>query len=659
MVTLRRKIMTGYAACVAVLMVFGVLTFVVLGLLIETLRQRAEQREVMLQLNGVLSALQDAETSQRGYVLTGRTEYLEPLETAKSRLPGQLSRLESLAARGHGRADVRELKDRVQQKMDYVEGTVKTRRDQGFEAATAMVATGEGKLLMDQVRRQIEVMRSREDAVFARLVATTEDRVATLRGLILFGIPTLVAGLISLGLYLSNHIATPVAELTREAARIQHGDLSSPLPRSQRRDEVGELQRTFETMRGALDENRRQLLDRNETLSALNNQLEDLTQAKSEFLAMMSHEIRTPLHGLIGYSNLLSETPLTEQQQDYLATIRASGKSLLTVINDVLDFSKIEAGKLEIEREVFDISRCLRETCELFRPAAMGNGTTLEWHVDPALPVHVLGDSTRLRQVLANLVSNAVKFTRNGRVVVRAARRGLSEGEDFLLEVSVADSGIGIPREKREQLFHSFNQLGAATARKHGGTGLGLAISKRLCELMGGGIRVDDMVNQGTTFHFTVRLRPASKEDLAAEGALPLQAAEALDDALLRGSRVLVAEDNPVNASLLSLYLKKHGLACEVAVNGRKAVERALQFDLIFMDIQMPEMDGIEATRAIRKLPGGASPYIIALTAEAMKGDAERCLNAGMDDYLTKPFKPRDLDLALAKYCIVRGRRAS
>lgn len=659
MVTLRRKIMTGYAACVAVLMVFGVLTFVVLGLLTEALHQRAAQREVILQLNGILSDMQDAETSMRGYVLTGRVEYLEPLEVAKKRLPTQLSRLEVLTADGRGRPEVEELKTLVLRRMANVDEVVKIRRDQGSEAATNLAATGEGKLLMDQVRRHIGGMQSREAGVFARLVATSEDRAVTLRGLILFGIPTLVAGLISLGLYLSNHIATPVADLTREAARIQHGDLTSPLPPSQRRDEVGQLQRTFETMREALNESRRQLLERNETLSALNNQLEEMTQAKSEFLAMMSHEIRTPLHGLIGYTNLLSETPLTEQQQDYLATIRASGKSLLTVINDVLDFSKIEAGKLEIEREVFDISRCLREACELFRPAATGNGTTLEWQADPGLPVHALGDSTRLRQVLANLVSNAVKFTRNGRVAVRAARRDLPEGEDFLLEVSVADSGIGIPREKREQLFHSFNQLGAATARKHGGTGLGLAISKRLCELMGGDIRVDDTVNQGTTFHFTVRLRAASEEDLAAEGALSLQAAEALDDALLRGSRVLVAEDNPVNSSLLSLYLKKHGLACEVAVNGRKAVERALQSDLIFMDIQMPEMDGIEATRAIRDLKGGTAPYIIALTAEAMKGDAERCLNAGMDDYLTKPFKPRDLDLALAKYCIVRGRTAS
>lgn len=659
MVTLRRKIMTGYAACVAVLMVFGVLTFVVLGLLTEALHQRAAQREVILQLNGILSDMQDVETSMRGYVLTGRVEYLEPLEVAKKRLPTQLSRLEVLTADGRGRPEVEELKTLVLRRMANVDEVVKIRRDQGSEAATNLVATGEGKLLMDQVRRHIGGMQSREAGVFARLVATSEDRAVTLRGLILFGIPTLVAGLISLGLYLSNHIATPVADLTREAARIQHGDLTSPLPPSQRRDEVGQLQRTFETMREALNESRRQLLERNETLSALNNQLEEMTQAKSEFLAMMSHKIRTPLHGLIGYTNLLSETPLTEQQQDYLATIRASGKSLLTVINDVLDFSKIEAGKLEIEREVFDISRCLREACELFRPAATGNGTTLEWQADPGLPVHALGDSTRLRQVLANLVSNAVKFTRNGRVAVRAARRDLPEGEDFLLEVSVADSGIGIPREKREQLFHSFNQLGAATARKHGGTGLGLAISKRLCELMGGDIRVDDTVNQGTTFHFTVRLRAASEEDLAAEGALSLQAAEALDDALLRGSRVLVAEDNPVNSSLLSLYLKKHGLACEVAVNGRKAVERALQSDLIFMDIQMPEMDGIEATRAIRDLKGGTAPYIIALTAEAMKGDAERCLNAGMDDYLTKPFKPRDLDLALAKYCIVRGRTAS
>jgi len=657
--TLRKKILAGYAVCAAFLMVFGVLTFVALGQLIETLRQRSAQRDMILQLNAVFSCLQDAETSQRGYVLTGLPEYLEPLETAKNRLPAHFSQLEILAGPDSRRVAIHELKTLTQAKMTYVESLIETRRVEGAAAATALVVTGEGKLLMDHVRRQIEEMKTREAAVFARLIAASEHRAATLQGLILFGVPVLIAGLISVGMFLSRHIAQPVGEITREAVRIQRGDLSSPIVSSGRQDEVGQLQRAFEAMRSALEENRRQLLERNETLSALNNQLEELTRAKSEFLAMMSHEIRTPLHGLIGYSNLLTETSLDQRQRDYLDTIRASGKSLLTVINDVLDFSKIEAGKLELEKEVFDIARCLRETCELFRPAAVGNGTVLEWRADPALPVHALGDSTRLRQVLANLVSNAVKFTRDGRVSLLATRRDLPGEETFLLQVSVSDTGIGIPREKREQLFHSFNQLDVARARKHGGTGLGLAISKRLCELMGGGIRVDDETGEGTTFHFTVRLQPASAEDLAAETALSLQAAEALDDALLRGSRVLVAEDNPVNASLLCFSLKKHGLTAEVAVNGRKALEHALQADVIFMDIQMPEMDGIETTQAIRRLPGGAAPYIIALTAEAMKGDAERCLQAGMNDYMTKPFKPRDLDLALAKYCIVRGRTAS
>jgi signal transduction histidine kinase/ActR/RegA family two-component response regulator len=653
------KIMLGYAVCMAALIVFGVAALVVLTSLAEALRQRGSQREMLLQLYEVFSGLQDAETAQRGFVLTGNPDYLEPYEKARQKVPLHLAQLEILSAGRQNSADIQALRLAAAAKMEHVEQVVGLRREKGFEEASALVATGVGKRLMDAVRARMEVLENEEKHIFSRLIKASEQNTALLRGIILWGVPAAICLLALTGVLVSRHITEPITRITWEAGRIENGNLSTPLPPSRRTDEVGRLIRSFESMRASLEENRVQLLARNETLSALNNQLEELTRAKSEFLAMMSHEIRTPLHGLVGYSNLLAETPLDERQRDYLSTIRASARSLLTVINDVLDFSKIEAGKLLIEREVFEIPRCLKEICELFRPAASDNGTEIEWAVDPALPIHALGDSSRLRQVLSNLVSNAVKFTRGGRVSVTASRRDLPGNPAFYLQITVEDNGIGIPPEKRGQLFHSFEQLGASTSRKHGGTGLGLAISKRLCELMGGSIRVDEQTTEGTTFHFEVRLEPVSEQDMQSAGGIASATLATLDDDQLRGSRVLIAEDNPVNASLLSIYLKKHGLAAAVAVNGHQAVDRAAEADLIFMDVQMPEMDGVEAAEAIRRRHGDGTPYIIALTAEAMKGDADRCLAAGMNDYLPKPFNPRDLDLALVKYCSHRTGLAS
>ncbi len=655
--TIGNKIMLGYAVCMATLIIFGALALLVLGRLTEALDQRSTQRELLMELNQVFSALQDAETAQRGYVLTGQVEYLAPYERAKSKLPRHLNQLGIIAVEKGNAPAITALRQSAEAKLAFVETVIIVRRTGGFAAASALVASGEGNRLMDTVRTRMDSLEIRERRIFSDLISHSEQNTLLLQRIILWGVPIAITILALTGLLVSRHITEPITQITDEARRIEDGDLAVPLAPTRRQDEVGQLMRTFENMRSALEENRQELLARNESLSALNNQLEELTLAKSEFLAMMSHEIRTPLHGLAGYTNLLAETPLNDQQRDYLAIIRASGKSLLTVINDVLDFSKIEAGKLLLEREVFEIARSLREICELFRPAATDNGTVIEWQGDPALPAHALGDSSRLRQVLSNLVSNAVKFTRNGRVSITATRGEIPGSEAFLLQISVADNGIGIPPEKRGQLFGSFEQLGSSTSRKHGGSGLGLAISKRLCELMGGRIRVDNHVKEGSTFHFEVRLEPASEQGmLTAGGGADLNALN-IDE--LQGCRVLIAEDNPVNASLLSLYLKKHGLAAAVAGNGRKAAEKARDADLIFMDVQMPEMDGVEAAQLIRKSFGPSHPYIIALTAEAMKGDAEKCLRAGMNDYLAKPFKPRDLDLALAKYCSHRARQAS
>lgn len=457
--------------------------------------------------------------------------------------------------------------------------------------------------------------------------------------------------------------------LVKAAGLIREGELDTPLVATGH-DEIALLASAMESMRGAVstrdfelrtinDNLQARVEERTQELLAAKLAAEAASEAKSLFLASMSHEIRTPMTAILGYADLMTQPQSAGERQDCVGTIRRNGEHLLSIINDILDISKIEAGKMEVEIAPCEPAVVLAEVDSLLQVRAQAKGLKLSLDLETPIPATVRSDAGRLRQILVNLIGNAVKYTERGQVLVRVSFTPESDGADGSLRVVVRDTGIGMSQDQLSRLFQPFVQGDASMARRFGGTGLGLAIASRLANLLGGDISASSTLGQGSEFTLTIRTGDVNNVRLVhslrvVEGESADPDREHRAGSGLRGAHVLLAEDGPDNQRLITHILRSAGVSVELAPNGSIARERAVAawqsgapFDLIIMDMQMPEMDGYTAASLLRQ--AGYRGPIIALTAHAMVGDREKCIAAGCDDYSTKPIQRDELLKACRK----------
>lgn len=598
---LQRKSRRWRVLGISSVLLVPIMLAVLVGVLVQQLgvnRQTRERLEESYRLReeiqNVFSLMQDVETGARGYVITGRPDFLDPYSKAVARLPVALTELRVRAQTENDSFHVTRLSTLIQRKLAISEEMIALRRGGHTEEADQLVRTGRGKAVMDHLRVAVADWRAEEQAEFAARLdeAQRSDRRLT-----------------AVVITLSSGMAFLLVVAALVALRSYREGVATARALAAGRDEA----------------------------EAARQAAQAANEAKSTFLTMMSHELRTPLNGVLGMAQMLTMTDLDEQQRECVEVIGNSGGALLLLLNDILDLSKVEAGKLQIEAIPFELRPLIENAAALWAPSAADKGLELELQLPEDAPEWVRGDPTRLRQVLTNLLSNAIKFTDHGAVSLSAAYR------DGRLSFEVTDSGIGISPEALSRLFQDFSQAEAGTARRFGGTGLGLSISRKLCRMMGGDLAARSVEGEGATFFGSVTL-PAA----AAEEATSLhETCEALPRL-----RILAVDDNATNRTVVRTLLEALGAEVTLAGNGVEGLQalRAADFDLVLMDVNMPVMGGVEALQALRRGEAGRPDLpVIALTADAMAGDRDRYLAAGFDDHLGKPIQLEQLVTAISR----------
>ena len=622
----------------------GVVGFAVIELQSAS-AQADESNRVVGQASRIERSVVDLETGVRGYLLTAQTSFLAPTRVAELQLPGELAQLRRL---------VRDNPDQERRATAIATAVARYRRlwvvptirDAGHLNLVSNTTVGKGKV--DALRARFAGFIAIEDALHATRSAHVQFVQRVVLALLVVMLVSLAAIYLFATWWIRRRVIVPLLGLQRVVRRFRVGSLDARAGGSGFA-EVGDLESLFNSMAdelarvtGALEHDLAERVIIQAELEAARDEAMQTSRLKSQFLANMSHEIRTPMNGVIGMSDLLLNTDLDVTQRDYATTVASSAEALLAVIDDILDFSKIEAGKLDVERAPFDLRSVVEEAAVLLAPRAQQDGLELTCRIDPALPAVLEGDSGRLRQVLVNLLGNAVKFTHAGEVNLTVGLTGDSLGDTVMVELSVRDTGIGMTPATLEHLFESFTQADSSTSRRYGGTGLGLAISKQLVELMGGSLGVTSELGAGSTFSallpFPVGAAPASRTEVADLSAV----------------HALIVNDNATNRRILKEMMTAWGCTAtvtrgvtEALVALHQAADAGRPFDVVLLDLNMPDLDGWELARLVGTDSKVARTPMIMLTSSDQRGEAERTEQSGIVAYLTKPVRSAQLRGAL------------